>query len=497
MSKYEYSPTRTEEMEEFLQKMAKIAEHFYKTHGTYLNHSFVYHQLCDFGLRPGDFAEAGRSIDISSLFDGWIARYYGDPNMEVHVRPSFSHFCLFDSRHPVRQGEFIKLYIPLDFSHLYNGANILFDYIESLGIPHASKIARVLRSDNIVIRLNPEDYESAMRIIDFVNGNDYLREGLNPTNPFLPTINGVGIMHDSGGSYNSGMAKMIAAYINSARKNNEPVSVEAFYEWFDAHVSEVVPNLDLQDMVDTFGIVSSGSKTVQLGQGGEQQGVETQMEGAEAEQAAQASILSKKQKVAIFLDAVKATYIEYGPAQVAKAIEEAVLHNDYNFFTNGSEETAAFRDILEANVTREEIAEIVNVTLDLSGQRSAGGVQGDAEAYTALVLKDEMAFRFDEACQVTLEKYGPAQVATAIFQYVLHGEIAYFSRYISPKKTDVNYRERIDQMTPDMVMASAEASLHNRGVDTTGMSPNDIVTTYANTLARERYASVARTPKLK
>ena len=45
----------------------------------------------------------------------------------------------------------IKLYIPMDFEHIKEGANQLFDFICDINVEHQSKIAASIRNDNKLI----------------------------------------------------------------------------------------------------------------------------------------------------------------------------------------------------------------------------------------------------------------------------------------------------------------------------------------------------------
>lgn len=107
----------------------------------------------------------------------------------------------------------------MDEKHLYNGANMLFDFIARNNIKHNSKIGKKIRNDNIVVRVSSID--EANMIIDFVKNNAYLQEGLLNTNPFTMNINGVGVAMDDFHSYNNELCKALADYIYDLKAYNQ------------------------------------------------------------------------------------------------------------------------------------------------------------------------------------------------------------------------------------------------------------------------------------
>ena len=202
MDDFDFDASDYESMDSFIKQIRDIAEAYYKATGQMLDENAVYHELRRYGLKPQDWSDSEHLKDVSDFFKHWVQDYSHGPGLRVFVSISWPHFCQFKSRDELYDYEFIKLYIPLDYEHLERGAEELFTFLEEQGIVHESKIARVLRSDNVVVRLSKKDVAGAKKILDFVAQNQYLQEGLNPNNPFIPTVGGVGIMSDRGGSYN-------------------------------------------------------------------------------------------------------------------------------------------------------------------------------------------------------------------------------------------------------------------------------------------------------
>ena len=199
----------------------------------------VYRNLQIYGLPQID----DESRNIEPFFDQWI-NDFKNSDTEVFQDENNPYFCRFirDKNNSLQTVENpIKLYIPLDKSHIYNGANLIFNYLEKEDIAHESKISKLIRSDDIVIRVaKPTD---AMKIMSFVKNNPYLKEGsLNP-NPFFIQKDNIGFACDNNYSYNDEVAKHISKYILS-RANNGNVSIEDLGLFIKQNAQNSDPNLE-------------------------------------------------------------------------------------------------------------------------------------------------------------------------------------------------------------------------------------------------------------
>lgn len=208
-------------IDEFLELMAGAAKSGYN-----IDEKTVYINLIHMGNGTQD-------IDISFNFNGWIRRFSYNPNIDVYVAPDWKYFCQFVSKGNKKNnsGNEVKLYIPLDKEHIYEGANQLFDFLTSENICHTSKIGKHIRFDDIVVRVNNQ--EDADKVINFVNNNLYLKEGRLPLNPFAVHDGNVSVAWDGYLSYNSVVANWISEYINFEKENNnlDDVSYSSFYNY--------------------------------------------------------------------------------------------------------------------------------------------------------------------------------------------------------------------------------------------------------------------------
>ncbi len=171
----------------------------------------------------------------NSPFNNWIKYYARSDKTDVFISPNWTYFCQFVSKDGKarRAREHLKVYIPLDSNHVEDGARLIFNFLEDNNISHGSKIGKKIRFDNIVVRLvNPEDVD---KLINFVNNNAYLREGLLPANPFAYNRNGIALAIDGSLSYNCTVADMIDLYIDHRKKTNtlNQVNNQDFYYYIE------------------------------------------------------------------------------------------------------------------------------------------------------------------------------------------------------------------------------------------------------------------------
>ena len=211
-----------------------------------IDRQFVYSLLEQFNIQ-------NHGMDISNNFEYWMNRYEGNPNIKVfefQQRP----FLWFQNGR-IRGNE-IKIYVPLDINHIKEGANLIFDYISSNNIVHQSKIATIIRTDNVVIRVTT--LEDADKIINFVTNNEYLKEGLLNVNPFLPNYNGLGITMDNFTTYNGNVAQIISDFLNLLKNQGR---LDLFnVEEFNNYVKSAITYVDDPDIKDIYTILSQVTK---------------------------------------------------------------------------------------------------------------------------------------------------------------------------------------------------------------------------------------------
>ena len=235
MSRVDFDEPKLKEMDDFLKYIYDIGKN---NPSIDINKWLVYRELCKYKLDPDEIKSDGEYVCYSDLFQKWIKR-----NNEVDSRskglileheedwPAFLQYYSSDGQKIFKSKDYIKMYIPLKYKDLFSSVNVLFDYIRDAKITHMSKIAHKVRSDNVIVILSKEDLESAKKIISFIANNNTIKNNLNSTNPFVPTVNGIGLIIESNFSYNSEIANLIANYINVCIKRRKKPMISAFYKW--------------------------------------------------------------------------------------------------------------------------------------------------------------------------------------------------------------------------------------------------------------------------
>ena len=174
---------------------------------------------------------SSKTISIKSFFNDWINYFSKKDNIDVSIDPNWSFFCQFknDQQSVEANPNHLKIYIPLDFEHIFKGAIYIFEFLSKNNIKHMSKISQRISCDDIVIRLtNPLDLH---KLINFVNSNYYIKEGLLKPNPFAFNYKGIALACDGFISYTETISEYIKLYLNKKRKEQtlKDVSCDDFF----------------------------------------------------------------------------------------------------------------------------------------------------------------------------------------------------------------------------------------------------------------------------
>lgn len=263
---------RYDEMQMFLNT---ILEFVFENSDKKVDNNLIYSLMCHYYTidNLSSFVFEKHRIVQDNYYQKWIDRYENikkRENVDITVSPWVGgKFVNFSSGY-TKNNE-IKMYIPLDYNHIYEGANRLFDFIIANKITHNSKIASFIRSDNVVVRIDTlADME---KIINFVNNDSYIREGMLKVNPFLANYNGIGLAMDNCYSYNTETAKIIASFLNNVldstnyytdsnginikRKVKDLFTVENFHNYLE----KMIPMMQKKEDEDLVDIISLLSKT--------------------------------------------------------------------------------------------------------------------------------------------------------------------------------------------------------------------------------------------
>ncbi|MBQ6494389.1 MAG: hypothetical protein IJI49_00115 [Bacilli bacterium] len=178
---------------------------------------------------------SGEINEKTDLFYKWIKKFKKKNNIDVFCSYNWSYFCQFVNGDV--SYDCYKIYIPLDYEHIYEGANKIFNFLRKNNIQHCSKIGKNIRFDDIVIRVNSE--EDCRKIIDFVNNDKYIREGAFSNNVFSFSDGIANMAYDGTTSYNSVVSSLIADYINTMydiKANINTVNINTFINYIDSFI---------------------------------------------------------------------------------------------------------------------------------------------------------------------------------------------------------------------------------------------------------------------
>ena len=161
----------------------------------------------------------------------------------------WNDFCQFRSKQRDNfQNNKIKIYIAIDKEHINESVKRIFHYLTKINAIHVSKVAKNIRYDNIVIRVN--NINIVKQISNFINNDNYIKAGIMNTNPFAFHNDFISYTWDGELSYNMIVATYITDYINTLKHSNnlDQVSYNNFISYLKDIYKEVFidgNNIDL------------------------------------------------------------------------------------------------------------------------------------------------------------------------------------------------------------------------------------------------------------
>ena len=191
-------------------------------------HTYIYHKLVFQNVRQ---EERKSELDKEGVFSKWCRE--GRPNTNTFVSPMWTYFCQFISKDAKALGKanYLKVYVPLDRDHIEKGVSQIFDFLDKNNISHLSKVGKKIRFDDVVIRLIEEN--NLNKLLEFVNNNKYIQEGLIKPNAFAYTENNIALASDGSLSYNATVANYILLYMKKLKEHNslDNASLNGFYRF--------------------------------------------------------------------------------------------------------------------------------------------------------------------------------------------------------------------------------------------------------------------------
>lgn len=448
-----YDSPRINQINDFLQKMNKLS---LQNDEDFLDNNIIYSELCKTGLKKTDLQINRDYKYIKPLFEEWKKRYKKSKKLRVYEagRP----FLEFITREYIPNNDYIKLYVPLDYEHVYKASNLIFDYIEKLNPIHQSKIANKIRSDNVVIRIHKSSIECVPKIIDFINNNKYIQEGLNQTNPFIPTVNNIGYMEDNGKSYNGEMACIIRDYLYYNKQNNiTEVSVEKFAKFYKMYCK--YPEYQEAFNIATGDILNKKTNIIQTTE------------------------INNYTKDKMILEAIRTTYEKYGISHIIAAIECILDEKDFKYITN---EGNNYRNFLIQNVGAEYFKKYISNTIIISGYPYFDNPRTNANIICKMLFSNSLTIDIDKICLATLQKYNENQLINALINYTESGKSSGFTKYAQEDyEQKENLRAILMEYDKEHLLDALNTSLRFKGIEINSNNPREIINQYVNALAEE------------
>ena len=262
--------------------------------------------------------------NIEPFFNRWIERFKTRPGINVFKQTSRSYFCRFCNG-DIDYLNAIKIYIPFNNSDLDANVTKLFDFIRSNNIAHESAVAKNMRNDIVVIRVNSK--EDASEIIDYVNKN--CKKYLGKPSPLVVNYKGVGITKDGNYSYHNELCKIIEHMLN---KN---IKLDA--NTYCNYLNQMSNNTNNQELKNIYKIGAMCNKKIDLD--------------------FISSINNKPLKNdEILYKIMDATYKKYGDEQVQVALYKYITENETKYFTRADNN---LRACLESTLTSNDVLEII------------------------------------------------------------------------------------------------------------------------------------------
>lgn len=455
-STLKYDEPRYDEIYVFINHILTIAK---SNPNIKITSDMVYSELEKFTLPGKDFKSPGQAKEINHLFPIWIKHFENVPNIEVRNSQDKPRWCQFYNK--TQSEDFIKLYIPIDGEGIEECATMIFEYMAKHDIHHQSKIDTFLRNDNLVIRLNRGDEKSLKMIIDFVTSNEKIQKHLNKTNPFIPNINGIGVINETGVTYNGTIDELIAKYINEKR-NKSKLNVEDFINYMKHNIYKKEIYLAFEHAtsaeVEYYDALENIYGYVKLQ-------------------------MNESQKYALLNDALTATYQRHGMDHLVGALMKILRNNDYSSITNVN----GYRDLLTKYISKDELERLISYNVHTIYGRGYTNIREKLNAYCNYLLEDQMIQKLDEMSEVTLQNSGEIQLIGALEDYIRTGNTNKFSRYRQGDNTKKNYRDNCEFIPQQSMISAIRKSLKVKGIDASYISNDTLAQIYAQTLRKSRY----------
>lgn len=407
-------------------------------------HNIVYHELTVYGInneKDMDNNLQQKNIKNEGMYNYWLNKYRNYPNLEVFTTNVPNHFLGF-SNEIYGVMNFEKIYLSLDHDHIMEGANQIFEFLAKNDIKHASKIASKMRTDNIVIRLKKEDIEGRRKLLNFIESNNYIQDGLNQLNPFMPGNGKISSITDFGTSYNSYVADRIVEFVEQ-NKYKDSVDIYGFQKYLQDNYNH---HNDFNMLYEHINDVSYKE------------------------------FIDYKEKD--LQRAIEFTYEKYGYNQCFEAIKKCILENNFNLFSRGNDSRIRQNLIKDCNGSGiKKIVEIKVKEYYNSENLQDLDIDQSIHYYLNYIIQKIKRKNFEIVTEGMMKKYDMKQTAFALKKYIEEKNANSFSRNVGG---DVNYREKITTILPSDCVIFMLEKLGKDPYGTTINNPYPYIIQYLN-----------------
>ena len=190
--------------------------------------NYIYHKLKFQSVSKED---RKHNLYEEEMFKRWCRNKR--EKTSAFVTPTWNYCCQFISNDnkALTKDNHIKVYIPLDYSHIEDGVNQIFDFLDKNNISHLSRVSETISNTDVIVHLLSE--EDLKKLLTFVNKNRYLQEGLIRPNPFAYNEGNIALASDGNISYNQTVANYILLYMKRLMETNSlgEASLKGFYKF--------------------------------------------------------------------------------------------------------------------------------------------------------------------------------------------------------------------------------------------------------------------------
>lgn len=187
--------------------------------------------------------------DITLYIDMWIKNFEKLKNVNITKQRTYIKFNSFNYKNDTKK---IKLHIPLDKKHIDKGMNEIINFLSQNNIVHSTKVFNTIRNDNIVISV--DDLFTAEKIREFIDNNNYIKEGLLKLNPFMFTDGNISYVWDGYLTYNIVLCEWISDFVNELKKENklDKVNYRNFIEYLNQKYESIFnKGIDINKFITT------------------------------------------------------------------------------------------------------------------------------------------------------------------------------------------------------------------------------------------------------